>query len=114
MQGERKIEQRRFLAIYFRVGTSENGYLVGPALVSTRDYAHFHFWDEAPAAEFDTDSYEIIKLYPRGMPYDEAARQFTKDFPPTASGRQSTSWLLRLAASESEPSRWAGRHVTVA
>jgi hypothetical protein len=91
-------EQRRFLAINFRVGTRENGYLIGPALVSTSDYAQFHFWDEPGAAEFDADDYEIVKLYPRGLTYDEAARQFSTDFPPAFIGPQSTGWVAVGAA----------------
>ena len=72
---------RRFLAIYFRVGLCENSYLSGPVLVSTCDYAQFHFWDEPCAAELANDEYEILKLYPRGLTCDEAARQFELDFP---------------------------------
>jgi hypothetical protein len=111
-QRDHTTEPRRFLAIYFRVGTPENGYLVGPALVSTRDFAHLHFWDESLAAEFDIDGYEIIKLYPRDMTYDQAARQFTKDFSPAMLGLSPAGWWLpRLAALEGEQPRWAGRRV---
>ena len=107
---DRTTQQRRFLAIYFRVGTSENGYLVGPALVSTGDYAHFHFWDEAPAAELDTDGYEIIKLYPRGMTFDEASRQFAKDFAALLNGPQATRWRLPSQAT-SDQQGWTDRRV---
>ena len=112
VQRDPMTEQRRFLAINFCVGTRQNGYLVGPVLVSTRDYVQFHFWDEPFAAEFDLDGYEIIKLYPRDMTYDEASRQFTKDFAPPLNGPQPAGWRLPAqAAPASEQQFWAGRRV---
>ena len=79
-QHESETEQRRFLAINFWIGSRDNGYLIGPALVSTYDYELFHFWDESLAAALNTDDYEIMKLYPRGLTLEEASQQFTKDF----------------------------------
>ena len=108
-QRDRITEQRRFLAINFRVGNRQNGYLVGPVLVSTCDYVQFHFWDEPFAAEFDMDGYEIIKLYPRDMTYDEASRQFTKEFTPALNGPQPIGWWLPAQAGEQQS--WAGRRV---
>jgi hypothetical protein len=87
-------EQRRFLAINFWVGTSNDGYLVGPALVSTSDYQQFHYWDEPSAATLGEDDYEILKVYRLGLTYAEAVRQFTKDFPPTAiAPYRSAGWI---------------------
>jgi hypothetical protein len=81
-------------------------------LVSTCDYVQFHFWDEPFAAEFDIDGYEIIKLYPRDMTYDEASRQFTKDFAPSLSGPQPAGWRLSgQAGPVGEQQIWAGRRV---
>jgi hypothetical protein len=97
-------ERRRFLVINFRIGTRENGYLIGPALVSTSDYARFHFWDEPCAAEFDADEYEIVKLYQRGLSYDEATRQFAKEFPLVFSGPWLPGWsALSAAGGAGEP-----------
>jgi hypothetical protein len=97
LQHEPEIEQRRFLAINFWIGSRENGYLIGPALVSTNDYELFHFWDEPLAAAIDMDDYEIMKLYPRGLTLEEAARQFSKDFTLTAAdARRSTNWAMPL------------------
>ena len=79
-------ELRRFLAITFRVGARESGYLVGPILVSTRDYKQFHFWDEPSAAMLTEDDYEVVKAYRLGLTYAEVTREFAKDFPPTATG----------------------------
>src|SRR5262245_42219510 len=87
-------EQRRFLAINFWVGTRNDGYLVGPALVSTSDYQQFHYWDEPSAAALGQDDYEILKVYRLGLTYAEAARQFTKDFPPTVGAPyRSAGWI---------------------
>ena len=79
------MEQRRFLAINFWVGPRTEGYLVGPILVSTSDYERFHFWDEPSAALLGAGDYEIVKLYPRGLSYEEVTRQFATDFSPAAS-----------------------------
>jgi hypothetical protein len=99
LQQEPKIAQRRFLAINFWIGSRENGYLIGPALVSTNDYELFHFWDEPLAAAFDMDDYEIMKLYPRGLTLEEAARQFSKDFTQAAAdARRSTDWATPFGA----------------
>jgi hypothetical protein len=103
-----KMEQRRFLAINFRVGTRENGYLVGPALVSTSDYAHFHLWDEPSAALLDVDDYEIIKLYPRGLTYDAVAQQFAQNFP-SAMIRPDSSAGGMAAGAASWWQAWTGR-----
>ncbi|MFL5801707.1 MAG: hypothetical protein ACJ8CR_08180 [Roseiflexaceae bacterium] len=99
LQHEPEIEQRRFLAINFWIGTRGNGYLIGPALVSTNDYELFHFWDEPLAAALDMDDYEIMKLYPRGLTLEEAARLFSKDFTlAAADARRSTGWATPLGA----------------
>lgn len=82
-QHERTPELRRFLVINFRVGTRDSGYLVGPALVSTRDYQRFHYWDEPGAVVLGEDDYEVVKVYRLGVTYDEVTRQFAVDFPPT-------------------------------
>jgi len=112
VQRDRMTEHRRFLAINFRVGTGQNSYLVGPVLVSTRDYVQFHFWDEPFAAEFDLDGYEIIKLYPRDMSYDEASRQFTKDFAPSLNEPQAAGWRLPTQATLTGKQHiWVGRRV---
>lgn len=88
-------ELRRFLAIYFRVGTRENGYLVGPILASTPDYRRFHYWDEPGVAVLDEDDYEVVKVYPLGIAYDEVARQFVNDFSPIATGAyRSAGWVM--------------------
>src|SRR5690349_16530894 len=87
-------EQRRFLAINFWVGTCNDGYFVGPALVSTSDYQQFHYWDEPSAAALGEDDYEILKVYRLGLTYAEAARQFRKDFPPIAgTPYRSAGWI---------------------
>lgn len=75
-------EQRRFLAINYWVGTRDNGFLVGPTLVSTRDYRRFHYWDEPGYAMLAEDDYEVVKVYPLGLSYDEVVRQFMMDFAP--------------------------------
>jgi hypothetical protein len=86
-------ELRRFLAINFRVGSLENGYLVGPVLVSTRDYKRFHFWDEPSAAVLSEDDYEVVKVYRLGLSYDEVTRLFAKDFAPaTTQPFRSAGW----------------------
>lgn len=74
--------QRRFLVINFRVGTRNDGYLVGPILVSTHDFRRFHYWDEPEAVLLEDDDFEILVLYPLGMSRDEAAYRFGIDFPP--------------------------------
>ena len=102
------MEQRRFLAINFWVGTRENGYLVGPALVSTSDYAHFHLWDEPSAAMLDVDEYEIIELYPRGLTYDAVVQQFAQNFP-SATTRPHTSAGRVAVGAASWWQAWAGR-----
>jgi hypothetical protein len=87
-------ELRRFLVIKFRVGSRENGYLVGPTLVSTRDYKRFHFWDEPGAATLEADDYEVVKVYPLGMTYGEVSLFFARDFPPAATGPdRSAGWF---------------------
>ena len=114
-QYEATLERRRFLAINFRIGTRENGYLIGPALVSTSDYARFHFWDEPGAAEFDADEYEIVKLYQRELSYDEATRQFARDFPPAVSGLCLSGWsALGAAGGAGESRHTIGRQVVAA
>ena len=86
-------EQRRFLVIKFWVGSHENGYLVGPTLVSTRDYKRFHFCDESSAAVLGEDDYEVMKVYPLGMTYGEVSLFFVRDFPPAATERDhSAGW----------------------
>ena len=93
-QSESPPEQRRFLVIRFRVGTHENGYLVGPTLVSTRDYKRFHYWDEPGAAVLEADDYEVVKVYPLGMTYGEVSLLFVRDFPPAATERdRSAGWI---------------------
>lgn len=88
-------ELRRFLVINFRVGTRENGYLVGPILASTPDYKRFHYWDEPGVAVLDEDDYEVVKVYPLGITYDQVARQFVKDFsPPTTRAYCSAGWIM--------------------
>ena len=85
---------RQFLVISFRVGTREDGYLVGPTLVSTRDYKRFHYWDEPSAVVLGADDYEVVKVYPLGLSCGEAALLFAKDFLPTSSGRyRSVGWI---------------------
>lgn len=87
-------EVRRFLVINFRVGTRENGYLVGPTLVSTRDYKRFHYWDEPSAVMLGADDYEVVKVYPLGLTCGEVSLLFAKDFLPTTSGRyRSAGWI---------------------
>ena len=93
-QPDHPSEQRRFLVISFRVGTRENGYLVGPTLVSTRDYKRFHFWDEPSAATLEADDYAVVKVYPLGMTYGEVALLFVRDFPPAGTRSQrSAGWV---------------------
>jgi len=87
-------ELRRFLVIKFRVGSRENGYFVGPTLVSTRDYKWFHYWDEPGAVTLEADDYEVVKVYPLGMTYGEVSLFFLRDFPPAASERdRSAGWI---------------------
>ena len=93
-QSEPPPEQRRFLVIKFRVGSRENGYLVGPTLVSTRDYKRFHYWDEPGVAMLAADEYEVVKVYPLGMTYGEVSLFFLRDFPPAATERdRSAGWI---------------------
>jgi hypothetical protein len=93
-QPERAPELRRFLVINFRVGTRDNGYLVGPALVSTCDYKRFHYWDESSDALLGEDDYEVVKVYRLGLTYDQVTRQFATDFPPTATTpHRSAGWI---------------------
>ena len=93
-QYERAPELRRFLVINFRVGSRENGYLVGPALVSTRDYKRFHLWDEPSTAVLGEDDYEVVKVYRLGLSYDDVSQQYTKDFPLTVTGSaRSVGWI---------------------
>ncbi len=92
-QREHAPELRRFLVINFRVGTRDNGYFVGPALVSTRDYKRFHYWDEPNEAVLGEDDYEVVKVYRLGLTFDEVTRQFTIDFPPlAATTHRSAGW----------------------
>jgi len=87
-------ELRRFLVISFWVGTREDGYLVGPTLVSTRDYRRFHYWDEPSAVVLGADDYEVVKVYPLGLTCGEVSLLFAKDFLPTTSGRyRSAGWI---------------------
>jgi hypothetical protein len=108
-------EQRRFLVINFRVGSRENGYLVGPALVSTRDYKRFHYWDEPSAVVLEADDYEVVKVYPLGMTYGEVSLLFAKDFaPPTTGPYHSAGWIASDGAFYSAEG-WANldQHVVV-
>jgi len=73
-------KQRRFLVINYWVGTPTSGALVGPVLVSTSDYWHFHFCDEVDAATLGPADYEIIKMYPLGCAVDEAQARFAREF----------------------------------
>jgi len=91
---ESTLALRRFLVINFRVGTREDGYLVGPALVSTRDYTRFHLWDEPSAAVLGADEYEVVKVYRLGLTYDEVMQRFAKDFPVALTGAaRSAGWI---------------------
>jgi hypothetical protein len=87
-------KQRRFLIIKYWVGSPTSGALVGPVLVSTSDYHHFHFWDELDAATFGSGDYEIVKVYPLGSSFTEAQRQFAQEFP----SEIGTAWPLPDAA----------------
>src|SRR5918912_4373788 len=93
-QQESAPELRRFLVINFWVGSRENGYLVGPALVSARDYTWFHLWDEPSAAVLGEDDYEVVKVYRLGVTYDEGTQQFAQGFPPTTTEPyRSAGWI---------------------
>jgi hypothetical protein len=93
-QHESTPELRRFLVINFLVGTRESGYLVGPTLVSTRDYKQFHYWDEPSAAVLEEDDFEVVKVYRLGLTYDEVTRQYAKDFPLVAAEPyRSAGWI---------------------
>lgn len=81
IQSETPPGQRRFLVINFWIGSQDDGLLEGPVLVSTSDYERFHLWDEPYAAALAEDEYQIIKLYPRGLSFEEAARRFAREFP---------------------------------
>jgi len=109
-------ELRRFLVINFLVGTRENGYLVGPALVSTRDYKRFHYWDEPGAAVLEADDYEVVKVYRFGLTYDDVTRQFAKDFPPIATRPYRSAGWIALDGTFYSAEGWAdlGLHPTVA
>lgn len=119
--GSTSSEQRRFLVINYWVGTRENGYLVGPTLVSTRDYRRFHYWDEPGYAVLAEEDYEIVKVYPLGLSYDEVARQFAQDFAPEVPAPyRSAGWTTTDGTFYSlEPwvrgnGRFRERHVAVA
>ncbi len=109
-------ELRRFLVINFLVGTRENGYLVGPALVSTRDYKRFHYWDEPSAVVLGEEDYEVVKVYRLGVTYDEVTRQFAVDFPPTATGPYRSAGWMGPDGTFYSAQGWAdlGLHPTVA
>ena len=114
-QHQRTSEQRRFLAINFRIGTRESGYLVGPVLVSTRDYKRFHLWDEPSAALLGEDEYEILKVYRLGLTYDQTTRLFAQDFPRVSTGpNRSAGWIAPNGSFYSAQG-WAdlGRHPIV-
>ena len=111
-QHERAPALRRFLVINFRVGSRENGYLVGPALVSTRDYKRFHFWDEPSAAMLSEDDYEIVKVYRLGLTYDQVTGQYAKDFPPTGTQPSRSIGLIAPDGTFFSAEGWAdlGQH----
>jgi hypothetical protein len=115
-QYQRTSEQRRFLAINFRVGSRESGYLVGPVLVSTRDYTWFHFWDEPSAASLGEDDYEVVKVYRLGLTYDRVARQFAQDFSPITSGPYRSAGWIASDGTFYSAAPWAdlGEYATVA
>ena len=73
-------KQRRFLVINYWVGTPASGALVGPVLVSTSDYRHFHFWDELEAAILESGDYQIVKVYPLGSSFNEAQVRYVQEF----------------------------------
>jgi hypothetical protein len=109
-------ELRRFLVINFRVGTRQNGYLVGPALVSTCDYKQFHLWDEPSAAVLGEDDYEVVKVYQLGLTYDEVTRQFANDFPSVTTGPNRSAGWIALSGAFYSAQGWAdlGQHPIVA
>jgi len=74
------LKQRRFLVINYWVGTPTSGALVGPVLVSTSDFRHFHFWDELDAVTLDLGDYEIVKLYPLGSNFNDVQSRFVREF----------------------------------
>jgi hypothetical protein len=84
------LKQRRFLVINYWVGTPTSGALVGPVLVSTSDYRHFHFWDELDAVTLELCDYEIIKMYPHGCNFNQAESLFVREF---QSG-MAAEWML--------------------
>src|SRR5262249_29161571 len=112
LQHERPPELRRFLVINFRIGTRENGYLVGPALVSTRDYKRFHFWDEPSVAVLSEEDYEIVKVYRLGLTYDQVTGQYAMDFPSTSTQPYRSIGLLAPDGSFFSAEGWAnlGQH----
>jgi len=73
-------KQRRFLVINYWLGNPASGVLVGPVLVSTSDYRHFHFSDEVDAATLEPAEYQIIKLYPPGCSLDAILSGFAREF----------------------------------
>jgi hypothetical protein len=115
-QHERTPELRRFLVINFRIGSRESGYLVGPALVSTRDYKQFHLWDEPSAAVLGEDDYEVVKVYRLGLTYDQVMRQFAQDFSPTTTGPYRSAGWIASDGTFFSAAGWAdlGQHPTVA
>jgi hypothetical protein len=115
-QYENTPELRRFLVINFRVGSRENGYLVGPTLVSTRDYKRFHYWDEPGAATLEADDYEVVKVYPLGMTYGEVSLFFIRDFPPAATERDGSAGWIASDGTFFSAERWVSitQHPVVA
>jgi hypothetical protein len=109
LQHERTPELRRFLVINFRVGSRDNGYLVGPALVSTCDYQQFHLWDEPSAAVLSADDYEVVKIYRLGLTYAEVSRQYATDFPLTATGPSRSIGLIAPDGTVFSAEGWAER-----
>ncbi|SRR6266540_1806066 len=105
-----------FLAINFRVGRRESGYLLGPALISTHDYIWFHFWGEPSAAMLGEDHYEVVKVYRLGLSYDEVTRQFAKDFLPTGIGPHRSAGWFALDGTFYSAEGWAdfGQHPILA
>ncbi len=73
-------KQRRFLVINYWVGAPTSGLLVGPVLVSTSDYRHFHFCDELDAATLDPGDYEVVKVYPLGSTFNQVEPRFMQEF----------------------------------
>ena len=101
------LKQRRFLVINYWVGTPANGTFVGPVLVSTTDYWHFHFWDELDAATLGPTDYQIIKIYPSGCTLNEAQSRFVREF---QSG-MAVEWMLADPAAPALLWAGLGQHV---